>query len=156
MPYDALPELERWALHRTHALAARVRAAYEAYEFHVIYHALNNFCAVDLSALYLDVRKDRLYCERPDEPERRATQTVLHAMLDALVRLDGAGPVLHRRRGLELPAGARRSRACSWPASPSRPATWRDDALAARFERLLAVRARGHEGARGGAAGRRR
>src|SRR5437773_2720974 len=85
--YERLPALERWALHQTRALAERCRAAYDAYEFHVIYHALNNFCSVDLSAFYLDVRKDRLYCERADGPERRATQTAFHAICDALVRL---------------------------------------------------------------------
>src|SRR5439155_711006 len=87
VPYDRLPALERWALHQTRALVGRCRAAYDAYEFHVIYHALNNFCSVDLSAFYLDVRKDRLYCERADGPERRATQTAFHAICDALVRL---------------------------------------------------------------------
>src|SRR5438067_1442866 len=66
--YERLPALERWALHQTRALAERCRAAYDAYEFHVIYHALNNFCSVDLSAFYLDVRKDRLYCERAQGP----------------------------------------------------------------------------------------
>src|SRR5881628_435152 len=90
--HDRLPALERWALHQTRALAERCRAAYDAYEFHVIFHALNNFCSVDLSAFYFDVRKDRLYCERAQGPERRATQTVLHAILDVLVRL--MAPVL--------------------------------------------------------------
>src|SRR4029453_5072518 len=85
-PYAALPERERWVLHRTRALEGKVRHAYEECEFHLIYHALNNFCAVDLSSLYLDVRKDRLYCERPGGRERRATQTVLHAIVDRLVR----------------------------------------------------------------------
>jgi isoleucyl-tRNA synthetase len=139
VPYDALPELERWALHRTHALARRVGAAYESYEFHVIYHALNNFCAVDLSALYLDVRKDRLYCERPDGAERRATQTVLHAMLDVLVRL--MAPVLSFTADEVwsfIPAAREPSVFLAGFAEP--PATWSDDPLASRFERLLAVR----------------
>src|SRR5207244_11508821 len=85
-------ELERWALHQTHALATRCLAGYEDFEFHLVFHALNNFCSVDLSAFYLDVRKDRLYCERAGGPERRATQTVLPAILDVLGRL--IAPVL--------------------------------------------------------------
>jgi isoleucyl-tRNA synthetase len=139
VPYDALPELERWALHRTHALASRVRAAYEAYEFHVIYHALNNFCAVDLSAFYLDVRKDRLYCERPAGQERRATQTVLHAMLDVLVRLMApvlsftADEIWSFMRAMEEPS-------VFLAGFGETPETWNDDALAATFDRLLAVR----------------
>ncbi|HJW67877.1 MAG TPA: isoleucine--tRNA ligase, partial [Candidatus Binatia bacterium] len=139
-PYASLPELDRWALHRTHALARRVRAAYEAYEFHLVYHALNNFCSVDLSALYLDVRKDRLYCERADGPERRATQTVLHAMLDATVRL--MAPVLSFTADEVwsfLPAATEAS--VFLAGFGELPATWCDEALASRFEQLLAVRA---------------
>src|SRR2546425_370986 len=92
VPVERLPELERWALHQTHALAERCLAGYEDFEFHLVFHALNDFCSVDLSAFYLDVRKDRLYCERAGGPERRATQTVLYAILDVLVRL--MAPVL--------------------------------------------------------------
>jgi isoleucyl-tRNA synthetase len=137
--YDALPELERWALHRSYALERRVQAAYEAYEFHVVHHALNNFCAVDLSALYLDVRKDRLYCERADGAERRATQTVLHAVLDLLVRL--MAPVLSFTAeevwGFMPETGEPSVFLAGFGEAP---ATWCDEALAARFDRLLAVR----------------
>jgi isoleucyl-tRNA synthetase len=136
-----LPELERWALHRTHALAERCLAAYEAFEFHVVYHALNNFCSVDLSALLLDVRKDVLYCERAAGPERRATQTVLHAVLDVLVRL--MAPVLSFTAEDVWTHVPGRGRAASvfLAGLPAPPAAWRDDPLAARFERVLAVRA---------------
>src|ERR1043166_5831245 len=58
----ALPEIDRWILHRTAELAARSRRAYEAFTFHHVVQQLVNFCAVDLSAVYLDVVKDRLYC----------------------------------------------------------------------------------------------
>jgi isoleucyl-tRNA synthetase len=135
-----LPEIERWALHRTHALGARVRQAYEAFEFHLIYHALNNFCAVDLSALYLDVRKDRLYCERSASPERRATQTVLHAICDALVRL--MAPVLSftAEEAWAFVPGAGKAESVFLAGLPECPAEWNDDALAARFEKLLELR----------------
>ncbi len=84
---DDLDELDRWILHRTQKLLARCREAYEHFEFHVVYHALNNFCSVDLSALYLDIVKDRLYCEGTDSKERRSAQTVLYRILEALVHL---------------------------------------------------------------------
>jgi isoleucyl-tRNA synthetase len=82
-----LTGLDAWAMLRLHRTVERVRRAYEAYEFHVAFQALHNFCAVDLSALYLDVLKDRLYTSAADAPGRRAAQTVCCRILDALVRL---------------------------------------------------------------------
>ncbi len=63
------------------------RSAYEAFEFHKVYHALNQFCAVDLSSLYIDITKDRMYCDAPDSPRRRATQTAMHEIFSALCQL---------------------------------------------------------------------
>ena len=57
------------------------------YEFHKVYHTLNQFCAVDLSSLYIDITKDRMYCDAPDSPRRRATQAAMHQIFDALCRL---------------------------------------------------------------------
>ena len=140
VPVDRLPELDRWALHRTHALVERCLAAYEDFEFHVVFHALNNFCSVDMSALYLDVRKDRLYCERADAPARRATQTVLHDILDVLVRL--MAPVLSFTAEdiWGFMPGAGRPDSVFLAGLPRPPAAWRVDDVAAAFERLLAVR----------------
>jgi isoleucyl-tRNA synthetase len=84
---DRLYDIDRWALHRLALLISRVRAAYDAYEFHTVFHALNNFCAVDLSAVYLDILKDRLYTEGPASPARRAAQTALESIVSMLVRL---------------------------------------------------------------------
>jgi isoleucyl-tRNA synthetase len=140
LPVAALPDLDRWAVARAAALAGRCAAAYEAYEFHVIYHALNNFCSVDLSSFYLDVRKDRLYCERPHGPERRATQTALHAIADTLVRI--MAPVLSFTAEdvwQHLPGTAVDS--VFLAGMPAVPAAWREPALEERFARLLAVRA---------------
>jgi isoleucyl-tRNA synthetase len=141
VPYGALPELERWALHRTQLLATRVREAYESYEFHVIYHALNNFCAVDLSALYLDVRKDRLYCEKPAGPERRATQTVMHAICDTVVRL--MAPILSftADEAWRFVPGAEPLESVFLAGFRDCPTEWNDTALAARFDQLLELRA---------------
>src|SRR5262249_45179553 len=82
-----LLELDRWILARTRLLVERCRKAYFDYEFHVVYHALNNFCSVDLSALYLDIVKDRLYCSSAAGTARRSAQTALWRILDTLARL---------------------------------------------------------------------
>ena len=82
-----LTALDGWAMLRLHRTIERVRRAYEAYEFHLAFQTLHNFCAVDLSALYLDVLKDRLYTSAAAAPARRAAQTVCYRILDALVRL---------------------------------------------------------------------
>jgi isoleucyl-tRNA synthetase len=79
--------IDRWILERLDHVIADCRSAYEALEFHKVYHTLNHFCAVDLSSLYVDITKDRLYCDAPDSPRRRATQMAMHRIFDALCRL---------------------------------------------------------------------
>ena len=79
--------VDRWILDRLEGVIAECRAAYAAYEFHKVYHTLNQFCAVDLSSLYVDITKDRMYCDAPDSPRRRATQAAMHRIFDALCRL---------------------------------------------------------------------
>jgi isoleucyl-tRNA synthetase len=79
--------VDRWIMHRVQEVIATCAEAYEAYEFHRVYHTLNQFCAVDLSSLYVDITKDRMYCDLPDSRRRRATQTVMHHVFDALCRL---------------------------------------------------------------------
>jgi isoleucyl-tRNA synthetase len=87
VPYARLPELDRWALMRLEELKVRVRRAYDEFEFHAIYHALNNFCSVDMSAVYLDILKDRLYTFRADSPVRRGSQTVLYEVILGMTKL---------------------------------------------------------------------
>jgi isoleucyl-tRNA synthetase len=87
VPADALLDIDRWALVKFAELSERVTGAYERYEFHAIYQGLHNFCGITISSLYMDVLKDRLYCSAPSSPERRAAQTVIHRMLDGLLRL---------------------------------------------------------------------
>jgi isoleucyl-tRNA synthetase len=79
--------VDRWILDRLETVIAECRAAYQAYEFHKVYHTLNQFCAVDLSSLYIDITKDRMYCDAPDSPRRRATQAAMHRIFEALCRL---------------------------------------------------------------------
>jgi isoleucyl-tRNA synthetase len=73
-------------LSRLQEVIAKCRAGYEAYDFRSVFEALNQFCAVDLSALYIDITKDRMYCDAADSPRRRATQAVMHLCLDAVTR----------------------------------------------------------------------
>jgi isoleucyl-tRNA synthetase len=140
VPYAALPDLDRWALHRAHAVAGKVRQAYEDYEFHLIYHALNNFCAVDLSSLYLDVRKDRLYCEKADGRERRATQTALYAIVDALVR--AMAPILSftAEEAWSFVPGTGSAESVFLAGLPEPPFEWNDPTLATRYDQVLAIR----------------
>ena len=84
VPYDQLQKVDRWALGRLNNLIDRVRRDYDEFEFHAIFHELNNFCSTDMSAVYLDILKDRLYTFRADSLLRRGSQTV---MLDVLVSL---------------------------------------------------------------------
>jgi isoleucyl-tRNA synthetase len=87
VPYDDLPEIDRWALNRLQTLTSQIRGAYDRFEFHAIFHSLYNFCNVDMSAFYLDVLKDRLYVSSPESADRRAAQTVLYQVLHAVTRL---------------------------------------------------------------------
>ncbi|HAA90384.1 MAG: Isoleucine--tRNA ligase [Thermoanaerobacterales bacterium 50_218] len=87
VPYEQLGLLDRWTLLKLHQLIQRVTKAYQNYEFHIVYHAIYNFCVVDLSSFYLDVTKDTLYCAYPSSPERRSIQTVLYEITSVLARL---------------------------------------------------------------------
>ena len=86
-PIPATTLVDRWILDRLENVIAECRAAYAAYEFHKVYHILNQFCAVDLSSLYIDITKDRMYCDAADAGRRRATQMAMHRIFDALCRL---------------------------------------------------------------------
>ena len=89
---EDLTLIDRWILERLDHVIGDCRSAYEAFEFHKVYHTLNQFCAVDLSSLYIDITKDRMYCDSADAGRRRATQSVMHKTFDALCRL--LAPVL--------------------------------------------------------------
>ncbi len=85
--YQQMPEIDRWALLKLHQLIQRVLTAYSNYDYHVVHHAVHSFCVLDMSALYLDIIKDRLYTSPANSKERRSAQTVLHETLNVLVRL---------------------------------------------------------------------
>ncbi len=85
-PEDMLP-LDRWAITKLNQLIDKVEEAYEGYEFHVVSHAINDFCVVELSSFYLDIIKDRLYCEEPQGLKRRSAQTALYLILDSMTKM---------------------------------------------------------------------
>ena len=85
--YEQMSELDRWALHRLQEVIKRVTEAYERYQFHVVFYTLYNYCTVDLSALYLDVLKDRLYTNKAASAVRRSGQTAMFIILNAMTRL---------------------------------------------------------------------
>lgn len=87
VPLEQLLPIDRWALHKLDEINQKVRRGYDTFEFHQVYHAVHNFCVVDLSNFYLDVIKDRLYVEREDSKQRRAAQTAMYLILDHMTRL---------------------------------------------------------------------
>ncbi len=87
VPVSEMRQLDRFALSRLNGVISRIQKAYEDFEFHVVFHTLYNYCTVDLSSLYLDILKDRLYVEKTDGKLRRSAQSALHQILSALVRL---------------------------------------------------------------------
>jgi isoleucyl-tRNA synthetase len=143
VPYAQLPELERWVLHRLAELDAKVRAAADPasdtrFDWTGVLPEIHNFCATDLSAFYFDIRKDALYCDRPDSLRRRAARTVLDALHRCLTAW--LAPVLvftaEEAWLARFPDEADSIHLREFPAVP---AEWRDEALA---ERWAAIRAR--------------
>ncbi|MGE0716180.1 MAG: isoleucine--tRNA ligase [Alphaproteobacteria bacterium] len=135
-----MPELERWVLHRLAEIDRIVRRAVEDFDFHAIFTALHNFCAVDLSAFYFDIRKDALYCDRPDSLRRRACRTVLDRLFDCLTAW--LAPILCFTA--EEAWLARNGEAADVSVHlrlfPDIPAEWRDEALAAKWATVREVR----------------
>ena len=144
IPEESLEELDRWMLGRTSRLVAACLEFYERFDFHRVYHALHDFCVVDLSAFYFDILKDRLYTFAPKGCQRRSAQTAIHRIASALARL--LAPILvftadeiwkHLPRPADAPAEIhltlfpRPEECCSSP----------DEALEERWANLLEVRA---------------
>jgi isoleucyl-tRNA synthetase len=138
---EGLLEIDRFILHRLQKLTGRLLRAYERYEFHTLYHALHNFCAVDLSAFYLDVLKDRVYTSSARSPERRAAQTAMSLILQALTRL--MAPVLSftaEEVWAYIPRRGDEEESVHLAEFPRVDEAYVDEALAERWERLLRVR----------------
>jgi isoleucyl-tRNA synthetase len=138
---EAMESLDRWALHRLQGLVRRVRLAYQRFEFHKIYHAIHNFCVVDLSALYLDVLKDRLYVSAAASRKRRSAQTALFEITVSLVRL--MAPILvftAEEVWQHLPGFPGKTASVHLTQLPEPIAAHEDEALEERWARVLEVR----------------
>ncbi len=140
VPLEDREELDRVALSWLAQLAERVKRAYQDYEFHLVFHRLHQFCAVEMSSLYLDILKDRLYISRPDAPARRSAQSTLYEILLDLTRL--MAPILSftaEEVWGYLP-GAGREDSVHLAGEPSPRPGLPDEALLAKYEFLLKVR----------------
>jgi isoleucyl-tRNA synthetase len=140
VPVEELEPIDRWVLARLVAWNEKVARAYEDYEFHLAYHTTIQFCAVELSALYFDVVKDRLYTSRRDGKARRSALTVLHAIAEDLIRL--LAPVLSftaSEAWSHLPG--RSAESVFLAGLPRRAPPADAEALEARYGRLFEVRA---------------
>jgi isoleucyl-tRNA synthetase len=137
---ESMPELERWVLHRLHEIDGTVRRAIDEYDFHAMFTVLHNFCAVDLSAFYFDIRKDRLYCDAADDLGRRATRTVMDRVFDCLCRW--LAPILcfTAEEAWLARHGDAPDRSVHLELFAEVPEAWRDAALAARWSQLRDIR----------------
>ncbi|HWR08412.1 MAG TPA: isoleucine--tRNA ligase [Sporomusa sp.] len=139
--YDQLLEIDRWALMRLEQVRAKVTQAYEDYEFHLLYHTVHNFCAVDLSAFYLDILKDRVYTALPGSIDRRAAQTAMYEILNTLVAV--VAPVLtftSEEVWQYMPQEQGRPESVQLASWPIAHPEYLDTALEAKWDKILAMR----------------
>ncbi|MGQ0664051.1 MAG: isoleucine--tRNA ligase [Pseudomonadota bacterium] len=139
LAFSDLPALERFVLHRLAELDRLLRRSLDGYDFHTFYAALHNFCAVDLSAFYFDVRKDSLYCDRPDSPRRRAARTVLDEVFSCLTAW--LAPVLcFTAEEAWLARFPDPTASVHLRTFPALPAAWLDEALGRRWQKIRELR----------------
>ncbi|MBX5472697.1 MAG: class I tRNA ligase family protein, partial [Acetobacteraceae bacterium] len=138
LPEAEMPELERFVLHRLYELDQRIRKAAESYDWVGVYPELHAFCANDLSAFYFDIRKDTLYCDRPDNLRRRAARTVLDHLQRCLsiwfapVLVFTAEEAWWTRFGDDVSVHLQ--------TFPELPKAWRDEELARKWQAVRAIR----------------
>ncbi|MGI5920687.1 MAG: isoleucine--tRNA ligase [Syntrophomonadaceae bacterium] len=138
--YENLTELDKWALSKLNKLIQRVTKAYDDCEFHVVFHSIHNFCTVDLSSIYFDVLKDKLYCSDAHDPERKAAQTVLYELINALVVM--LTPILAFTSEeiwsyLRRPGQPESVQLLEWPQIKE---VYSNDELEARIDEILSIR----------------
>ena len=139
--YRELYEMDRWALYQLQKLIARVREAYERFEFHTVYHSVQNFCAVEMSALYFDILKDRLYTFSSNSLGRKSAQTALYEILEALTRL--MAPILSftsEEVWKYIPQEPGKAESVHLTSFPEVRSEYLDDALNERWERIWEIR----------------
>ncbi len=135
--YADMPPLEKFILHRLHELDGQVREAYQTYRFQDVVRPVLEFCSGDLSALYFDIRKDSLYCDKPTEMRRRAARTVMHEVFVRLTAwLAPLTPFTMEEAWTTLypDAGTNCARVI-----PDTPAEWRNAEEAARWASVQSV-----------------
>jgi isoleucyl-tRNA synthetase len=131
-----LADLDRYALARHRQVVGRALDAYESYEFHLVYHQLVQYCAADLSSFYLDVLKDRLYCDAAGSPRRRSSQTVLHRLArDLALLLAPALPFTAEEIWPMVPGASGSVHTAVFPAKEAA-----DEAVLSRWAQMLDVR----------------
>ncbi len=142
MDVEDMVEIDRWILHRAAEVVDRIEEAYRNYEFHVVYRTLVQFCTVDLSNIYMDITKDRMYCEAPDSDLRRSGQSAYWLVLNALTR--AVAPILSftcEEVWEHLPKAEDAPESVFLAEFPSSASDWHDGDLDGRWERLLEIRA---------------
>ena len=139
MEAETMPELDRWVLHRLAELDKLVRQAVEDFDFPRMFNAIYQFCAVDLSAFYFDIRKDVLYCDPRGSPRRRAARTVLDRVFYSLTAW--LAPLLcFTAEEVWLTRFPSEDDSIHLQQFPEIPAAWLDPALAAKWERIRTIR----------------
>ncbi len=136
--YAEMPELERYILHRLHVLSERVRSAAQDYDWTGVVPDIHAFCAADLSAFYFDIRKDSLYCDRPDTLKRRAARTVLDHLHRCLCTW--LAPVLCFTAEEAWTSRFGEETSVHLEPFATVPETWRDAALATKWDKVRALR----------------
>jgi len=141
VPPERMEEMDRYALVLFDRLAAKVRKGYETYEFHAVFHAVNNFCSVDMSSFYLNVLKDRMYCSPAGAPARKSAQTAMFEIAKGLLTL--VAPVLSFTADEAwgyLPNHLGKTDSVFLADFPAEREIPDADAISARWERILALR----------------
>lgn len=139
VPVEKMTAIDRWALQELAELTEKITEAYDRYEFHKVYHSLNNFFTVFLSATYLDILKDRLYTWKADGQPRRGSQTVIYHLTDFMIRM--MAPILSFLAEESLTYFKGKSAESVFLMDfPSAPANWKQPALKEHYEELLKVR----------------
>ncbi len=136
----AMPELDRWVLHRVAELDTRLRRALHTHDWTGVYPELHNFCSADLSAFYFDIRKDTLYCDRPDNARRRAARTVLDVLHRCLATWLAPVLVFTAEEAWAARFGADEDDSVHLQPWPVIPPDWHDPALGTRMAQLRAIR----------------
>jgi isoleucyl-tRNA synthetase len=135
-----MPELERWVLHRLWELDGKLRQACNDFHFHPIFAELHNFCTVDLSAFYFDIRKDALYCDHAGDERRRAARTVLDSVFDCLCAWMAPFICYTAEEAWLARNGTTEGDSVHLRTFPEIPDAWRDDDLAEKWKTVRDVR----------------